>query len=146
MAFLVDTNVLVYRFDARFPKKLARARQLLDDGVANGELRVPHQALVEFVAVVGRPLPPSGRPLLEMADATREVEIMMAAAEIYYPNASVMRTALDGMASHQLSWFDAHLWAYAEHFAIPILYSEDFAHDRLYGTVRVINPFLALTP
>jgi hypothetical protein len=23
------------------------------------------------------------------------------------------------------------------------LYSEDFEHNRLYGTVRVINPFLA---
>jgi predicted nucleic acid-binding protein len=41
-----------------------------------------------------------------------------------------------------VSWFDAHLWAYAEHYACSTLLSEDFQHDRQYGTVRVVNPFL----
>ena len=45
--------------------------------------------------------------------------------------------------SYQLSWFDAHLWAYAETFGVPELLSEDFEHGRIYGSVRVINPFLA---
>jgi predicted nucleic acid-binding protein len=49
---------------------------------------------------------------------------------------------LRGAAAYQLSWFDAHLWAYAEHFDLSVLLSEDFQHDRVYGTVRVINPFL----
>jgi len=31
---------------------------------------------------------------------------------------------------------------YAEHFGLSVLLSEDFQHDRVYGTVRVINPFL----
>jgi hypothetical protein len=34
------------------------------------------------------------------------------------------------------------MWAFAEHFALSELWSEDFQHDRLYGTVRVRNPFL----
>jgi predicted nucleic acid-binding protein len=50
-------------------------------------------------------------------------------------------TALRGAAAYQLSWFDAHLWAYAEHYGLNLLYSEDFQHDRLYGSVRVVNPF-----
>jgi len=45
------------------------------------------------------------------------------------------------MAAYQLSWFDAHLWGYAEHYGLTELYSEDFQHDRQYGIVRVINPF-----
>jgi hypothetical protein len=32
--------------------------------------------------------------------------------------------------------------AYAEHYGLTELYSEDFQHDRLYGSVRVVNPFL----
>lgn len=32
--------------------------------------------------------------------------------------------------------------AYAEHYGLGSLYSEDFQHDRLYGSVTVINPFL----
>jgi predicted nucleic acid-binding protein len=48
---------------------------------------------------------------------------------------------LRGAAAYQLSWFDAHLWAYAEHYGLAELFSEDFEHDRLYGTVRMVNPF-----
>jgi len=45
-------------------------------------------------------------------------------------------------AAYQLSWFDALMWAHAEEAGIPELLSEDFQHDRMYGDVRVVNPFL----
>jgi predicted nucleic acid-binding protein len=48
------------------------------------------------------------------------------------------------MAAYQLSWFDAHLWAYAEHDGFPEILTEDFEHGRMYGTVRIFNPFVAL--
>jgi predicted nucleic acid-binding protein len=44
-------------------------------------------------------------------------------------------------AAYQLGWFDAQMWAYAEEYGLDELISEDFQHDRLYGTVRAINPF-----
>jgi predicted nucleic acid-binding protein len=52
-----------------------------------------------------------------------------------------VRTALQGAAAYQLSWFDAHLWAYAEHYGLEEIVSEDFEHGRLYGSVRIRNPF-----
>jgi predicted nucleic acid-binding protein len=141
VAALVDTNVLVYRFDPRFPAKQKRAAAVLREGIATGSLRVPHQALVEFVAVVTRPL---GREpaLLPAADARREAEELLHQFEVLYPDADVVRTALRGAAAYGLSWFDAHLWAYAETFGLDTILSEDFEHDRLYGSVRVLNPFL----
>jgi predicted nucleic acid-binding protein len=81
-------------------------------------------------------------PLLQPADARREAEELSSIFTVLYPNESVARTALRGAAAYQLSWFDAHLWAYAEHYGMAELYSEDFEHDRLYGSVRVINPFV----
>jgi hypothetical protein len=39
--------------------------------------------------------------------------------------------------------YDAHMWAYAEHYGLSELYSEDFEHNRLYGSVRAVNPFVA---
>ena len=77
MAALVDTNVLVYRFDPRFPEKQARATEVLRRGVADGSLRLPHQALVELVAAVTRPLG-GNPPLLSREDAVREVEDLIA--------------------------------------------------------------------
>ncbi len=54
MAALVDTNVLVYRFDSRDPRKRRIAQKLLRAGVADGSLRLPHQAVIEFVAATTR--------------------------------------------------------------------------------------------
>ncbi len=140
MAALVDTNVLVYRFDPRFPKHQRIARDLLRRGIAEDSVRVPHQAIVEFVAAVTRPLV-SGRPLLTPAEARREAEELLSQFVVLYPSEAVVRTALRGAAAYQMSWFDAHLWAYAECFGLEELISEEFEHERLYGRVRAVNPF-----
>ena len=58
-----------------------------------------------------------------------------------YPSEAVLRTAIRGWATYGFSSFDASLWAYAEENGLDELWSEDFQHDRLYGTVRVVNPF-----
>lgn len=142
MAALVDTNVLVYRFDARFPQKQKRATELLRAGIADRTLRIPHQAIVEFVAVVTRPIG-KGPPLLDLPDAHREAEELLSQFDVLYPDDRIIRTALRGAATYQLSWFDAHLWAYAEHYGLTELLSEDFQDGRLYGTVKVRNPFLS---
>ncbi len=142
MAYLVDTNILVYRFDARFPEKQAAARDLLRRGLVEGAVRIPHQALLEFVAVVTRVRSgSSSKPLLAPDDARRETEELMAQFPVLFPNAALVRTALQGAAAYQLSWFDAHLWAYAEHYGLEEIVSEDFEHGRLYGSVRIRNPF-----
>ena len=141
MAALVDTNVLVYRFDPRFPGKQRTAIDLLRSGLREDSLRVPHQAIVEFVAAVTRPIR-GGDPLLSLDEARREAEELLTQFEVVYPNEALVRTALRGAAAYQLSWLDAHLWAYAEHYGLAELISEDFQHDRLYGTVRVVNPFV----
>jgi predicted nucleic acid-binding protein len=109
---LIDTNVLVYRYDPRFPEKQRVATDLLRAGIENGDVRVPHQAVCEFVAATTRLLPDGSR-----------------------------RTALRGAAAYEMSWWDAHLWAYAEVFGADELVSEDLQHGRMYGSVRVRDPF-----
>jgi predicted nucleic acid-binding protein len=143
VASLVDTNILVYCCDPRDLRKRAVAGDVLREGEASGELRIPHQALVEFVNSVTRP---RGRiePLMTLNTATRQAESFMAEFPVLYPNEHVFRMALRGMAAYQLSWFDAHLWAYAEHYGLHEILSEDFEHGRMYGTVRIRNPFVAL--
>jgi len=140
VAALIDTNILVYRFDPRFPDKQRIASELLRQGIQKDSIRLPHQAIVEFVAVVTRPLI-GERPLLTPDEARREAEEFLAQFVILYPNEAVLRLALRGAAAYRLNWFDAHLWSYAEHYGLSELISEDFQHDRLYGTVRAINPF-----
>ena len=125
MASLVDTNILVYRCDPRFPQKREIARALLWKGFLQEILRIPDQALVEFVSVVTRVMP-DGHSLLPHEEAWPKPEDIMMEFPILYPDAQVVRTTLRGMAAYQLSWFDAHLWAYAEHYGLPEIISGGF--------------------
>lgn len=142
MASLVDTNILVYRFDSRFAEKQKIATRILRRGILDDSVRVPHQAIVEFVAAVTRPI--RGHVILKQADALREAEEFLKQFTVLYPNEAILREAIRGCAAYQLNWFDAHLWSYAEHYGLPEILTEDFQHDRLYGTVKVVNPFTGL--
>jgi predicted nucleic acid-binding protein len=140
VAFLVDTNILVYCFDPRFPAKQAAARDELRKGLVEDTARLPHQALLEFVSVVTR-VRSGPKSLLTSAEARHEAEELMVQFQVLFPNASILRSALRAAAAYQFSWYDAHMWAYAEHYGLEEILSEDFEHGRLYGGVRVRNPF-----
>ena len=135
MTALVDTNVLVYRFDARYPEYVKKAKAINPLSVV-----LAHQAIVEFVAAVSRPLD-GAEPLLTPEVARREAEEMLLQFDVLYPDEELVRIALRGAAAYQLSWSDAHMWAYAERFGLSQLFSEDFEHGRVYGIVEVVNPF-----
>jgi predicted nucleic acid-binding protein len=145
VAALVDTDILVYLFDPSDPRKQRVAAELLDRGLRDNSVKIPHQAIVEFVAATTRPRT-SGRSLrpslMTREAATREAEELLTMFEVLYPNEALVRTALRGAAAYELPWYDAHLWAYAEYYGLSELLSEDFEHNRLYGTVRAVNPFL----
>lgn len=136
IAALVDTNVLVYRFDRRFPAKQRVATELLRKGIESDSIRLAHQAVIEFFAAVTR------ATLLDISDARRETEELLSQFVVLYPNDQLLRTAIRGHATYQLSWFDANMWAYADYYGLDQIFSEDFESGRLYGTVRVINPFI----
>ena len=118
-------------------------KELLSRGIVEDSVRLPHQAIVEFVAAVTRPI--RGYTILKQADALREAEEFLKQFTVLYPNEAILRDAVRGCAAYQLSWFDAHMWAYAVHYGLPEILTEDLQHDRLYGTVRVVNPFAGLS-
>ncbi len=142
MSALIDTNILVYRFDYRDVRKQQIAQELLREGVEHDSIRVPHQAILEFVSATTRILVKfGGQSLLPRQDALLEAEAMLAQFAILYPNESIVRLAVRGAATYQMNWFDAHLWAYAEHYGLAEIISEDFSNGQLIGSVRIWNPF-----
>ena len=144
MVSLIDTNVLVYCFDPRSRDKQRIARDLLRRLRADDAVALPHQAIVEFVAAVGRPRQDlAGAPLLAPTVALGVAEELIREFPVLYPDEAVLSTAILGASMYGLSWYDAHLWAYAEVNGMSEILSEDFTHGRHYGSVRVKNPFLA---
>lgn len=142
VAALIDTNVLVYRFDDRFPEKQATADALLREGIRDDSVRIGHQAVVEFVRATTR-RQSDGTSILEPAAARSEAEDLLRQFQVIYPDDRVVRTALQGMAAYALPLWDAHMWAYAEVHELGVLFSEDFQHERWYGGVLVLDPFKA---
>lgn len=143
MTCLFDTNILVYRHDPRDPRKQNIASELLRAELAKGSAAIAQQCLLEFVAATTRPLRESGgRALLDPVDAAYEAEDLCRQFEVLYPKQEQFLVALRGWRTYGFSWFDAHLWSFAEFYRFDVLYSEDFQHQRDYGSVRVVNPFI----
>jgi len=139
VAALVDTNILVYCYDRRDPRKRGIARELVDRGVAERSIRASYQAVIEFYAVVTREI--HGHRILDNVSATRATEEWLAVLDILYPTDEIVRDAMRATVVYQLSWYDALMWAYAELNGLTEIISEDFQHGRLYGRVRIVNPF-----
>ena len=137
---LIDTNVLVYTFDQNDPARQDRAIQVLRvlEASANGRLSV--QCLAEFCAVVMRRL----HPVMSAQDTLSQVERFQRIFPVYNLTPMIVQEALRGVRDHQLSYYDAQIWASARLNQIPVVFSEDFNPSTLEG-VQFINPFAADT-
>lgn len=130
----LDTNVLVYLFDADAPAKQAIAREL----VAAGRLVLSSQVLSEFYVTVTRKL---ARPL-DAARASRAVTDLCA-LPVRDVTANLVQAAIRRCAATPLSYWDALIVETALEAGATTLLTEDLQHGQLIGTLRVHNPFLA---
>lgn len=134
----VDTNVWVYAVDGSDPAKQAQARAILDP-TPDKDIVVSAQVLGEFFVVVTGKL---ARNVSE-ADATAMVQ-RMAGLPVVPIDASLVSAAISASRLWQIAYWDALIIAAAETAGCPLLFSEDLADGRAYGTVTVKNPFGSL--
>lgn len=131
----VDTNVLIYAAAGRVdePEKYERAWDVLDDA----KFGLSAQVLAEFyVHVMKKPKVPLRR--LEAASWIDKLSTV----PVVEVDANLVREAIRHSLRYEISYWDAALIAAAERLDAPILYTEDLNHGQLYGSVRVVNPFL----
>ena len=134
---LLDTNVLVYAFDADEPVKQRIAQDLLDGLVADGSACVSSQVLGEFYVTVTRRFPGSMNP----ATAARHTERFAELLEVHGGGLQVVLEALRGVIRYRFSYYDAQIWAVARLNHVPVVLSEDFAEGSEVEGVRFENPF-----
>lgn len=129
----VDTNVLVYLFDADAPAKQAIAREL----VAAGRLVLSSQILSEFYVTVTRKL---ARPL--GADQASRAVADLCALPVRAVTANLVQAAIRRSAVTRLSYWDALVVETALEAGAATLLTEDLQDGQVIGTLRVLNPFL----
>ena len=136
---LVDTNILIYARDLSETEKRQRAIDVIDGLAARGELVLSVQCLNEFSAA-------SLRRGVAISEVQAAVLRWRDLGDVVRQDEAATTAALDAVARHRLSFWDALIWATARDAAVPIVYTEDFQHGRELEGVRFINPFRTETP
>ena len=130
----VDTNVLVYAFDASEPVKRARALEVLGD--EDVELVVSAQVLNEFYWVATRKLAPPMAPAL-----AHEVVRDLSLGRVVPVDAALVERAIELSRTHDLALWDAGIVVAAQVAGCSVLWTEDLTTGQRLDGVVVRDPF-----
>lgn len=132
---LLDTNVLIYTFDPRDEARQEQAMALLLklEETEKGCLSV--QSLSEFANAAMNKLH------LSADDVMKQVDEWQSAFPVFNLTPQIILEATRGVRDHQLSYYDAQIWASARLNQVPVVLSEDFQDGQSLEGVRFLNPF-----
>ena len=135
----VDTNVLVYLFDADAPAKQERAREILGSETVEGPLVLSTQVLQEFFVSVTRRLAVPLSPEDALTALRRLDEFPVVTLD-----SPMVHTAAELSIRHQTSFWDALILEAARTGGCEILLTEDLQDGWEVAGLRVENPFAGL--
>ena len=135
-AILIDTNILVYLYDQRDPRRQELARRALEQVETLGIGRLSVQVLAEFSSVVTRKLSPPLTP----AEALDQVTLLAQVWPVLDLTTLIVLEAGRAARDHGLAYYDAQLWATAHLNQVPLILSEDFQSGQTLEGVRFVNP------
>lgn len=132
----VDTNVLLYAYDAGAGDRHERSLELVSDlgGDRRGVISV--QVLQEFYVNATR----KGVTPLSPVDARARLHVL-SRWPVHAPLASDVIVATELSESHQLSFWDAMIVRSASRMECGILWSEDLNSGQVIAGVELRNPF-----
>lgn len=136
LRYLLDTNLLLYGFDASAPPKQQRALDVLARVGRAPSAALPAQALAEFSSVALRTLDPPLPP----EEVYRQIELYEQTFPILPLTPAIVLEAVRGVRDHRFSYYDAQIWAAARLSQLPIILSEDFAVGSTVEGVTFLNP------
>ena len=132
----LDSNVLVYSVDTRFPEKRQRAMELVTRSVNEATGCISFQVLQETLNVlIGRLGTPVDRLRVLMDD------VLFPLWQVY-PSAPLYQSAITLQGRYGLSFYDSLIVAAALEAGCTRLYSEDLQHGQQIQRLTIVNPFL----
>lgn len=99
--------------------------------------RISFQILNEYYVTVTRKL----KPGLDVLTARADINNLMVWRPIK-EDFHVIERGWQLQDKYSISWWDALILSAAHHGNCKILLTEDLQHQQMYGSVKVINPFL----
>lgn len=132
-----DTNVLVYLFDNREPRKKLRAQSVFAEESEGGRAVVSTQVLQEFYWAVTRKL---ASPLPEEVAGERVRDF--ARLPLVRVHEAIILAAIERSREMSFSFWDALIIEAALTGGADRLLTEDLQHGQKIEGLRVENPFL----
>jgi predicted nucleic acid-binding protein len=132
----VDTNILIYAYDATAGVKHERAKALIAGLWESRCGCLSIQVLQEFYVTVTRTV---SRPLA--GDVAAEVISDLAAWRVYAPGVEDVKQAIVAHQRYAISFWDAMIIRSAAQLGCATLWSEDLNAGQVYEGLRVMNPF-----
>lgn len=136
MIAFFDTNVLVYCTDTTTPDKQARARDLVARSGAAGNAVLSTQVLIELFNILTR------KQKMPLATAQALIQAYTA-WPVVDSDVALVSGAIEKSIQHKLSIWDAMVIEAALRTEAQTLYTEDLQHGQRFGTLTVVNPFVA---
>lgn len=131
----LDSNILIYSEDRRYPEKQQTALSLIQSHRADRTGVLSLQVLQEYFRIATRKLG------LDAAIARKKVEIF-ARLHLVEPVLSDVFAAIDLHRLHQISYWDALIVHCANKSGCQVVLTEDLSHGQTINGVRIVNPFL----
>jgi len=135
----LDTNILIYAINPDEKNKHKRAMSIVEQA-AYLDCVLTLQSLSEFYTAATR------KKYMQHEEATLFIKELMVAFPIISSTSSSLTLAFKAVKDHNISFWDAMLWASAKENSCSFLISEDFQHDFVLGGIKIKNPFFSEDP
>ena len=136
--YFLDTNVIVYSFDATRPDKKARALALIQDALLSGDGMISTQVIQEFLNVATRKFAPP----LSTEDCKAYLSKVLGPLCQVYSDPALYESGLEIQQATGYSFYDALIIAGALRGGCKMLYSEDLQAEQKVENLRIVNPFV----
>ena len=135
----MDTNILIYTFDANAPHKQRKAYQLVATALKTQAGIISFQVVQEFLNVATRKF----KTPLTLQEAEKYTRQVLAPLCEVLSHIELYLKAVKIMERWQYSFYDSLIIAAALQAQCKILYTEDLQHEQLIESTLIIqNPFL----
>jgi predicted nucleic acid-binding protein len=133
----VDTNILVYAYDRGAGRKHTLAQSTIEKLWQDNSGVLSTQVLQEFYVNVRRK---ALRPI-SIASARSLIADYMVWDPVVNDGTSILE-AMDAERRYKISFWDALIVVAAQRCGANVILSEDFSHERRFGSAQVLDPFI----
>ena len=133
----IDTNIIIYAYDASSGSKHERAREILMELWNSGDGVLSTQVLQElFVCLTGKIAKPMG------ARQAREIISDLLKWDVVVNDGNSILNAIEIHLKYRYSFWDSMIISSAIRANATNLLSEDLSHGQRIQWLKILNPFL----